>query len=115
MLVKFLKIKQDVFAWSYKDVLGIDKTIIQHRLNVDLAYKPIQQRMRIFTLDRNRAVVKEVDKLLATGFIREMYYPEWLVNVVMVEKANGKWRICVDFTNLNKACLNDSFQLPRID
>ena len=57
----------------------------------------------------------EVTKLLAIGFIREMHYPEWLANVVLVKKANGKWRMCVDFTDLNKACSNDSFPLPRID
>ena len=57
----------------------------------------------------------EVNKLLAANFIREVYYPEWLANVVMVKKANGKWRICVDFTDLNTACLKDSFPLPRID
>ena len=44
-----------------------------------------------------------------------MYYPDWLANVVMVKKANGKWRMCVDFTNLNKACPKDSYPLPRID
>ena len=49
------------------------------------------------------------------GFIREVYYPEWLANVVLVKKANGKWRMCVDFTDLNKACPKDSFPLPRID
>ena len=49
------------------------------------------------------------------GFIREVYYPEWLTNIVLVKKANGKWRICVDFTDLNKACPKDSFPLPRID
>ena len=47
--------------------------------------------------------------------IREVYYPEWLANVVMVKKANGKWRMCVDFTNLNSACPKDNFPLPRID
>ena len=57
----------------------------------------------------------EVNKLLATNFIREVYYPEWLANVVMVKKANGKWRICVDFTDLNSACPKDNFPLPRID
>ena len=50
-----------------------------------------------------------------TGFIREVHYPEWLANVVLVKKANGKWRMCVDFTDLNKACLKDSFPLPRLD
>ena len=71
--------------------------------------------MRVFALERNKAVMDEVNKLLATNFIREVYYPEWLANVVMVEKKNGKWRICVDFTDLNDACPKDSFPLPRID
>ena len=57
----------------------------------------------------------EVNKLLAANFIREVYYPEWLANVVMVKKANMKWRMCVDFTDLNNACLKDSFPLPRIN
>ena len=52
---------------------------------------------------------------MTTGFIREVYYPDWLANVVLVKKTNRKWRMCVDFTNLNKACLKDSFPLPRID
>ena len=48
-------------------------------------------------------------------FIWEVYYPDWLANVVMVKKANGKWRMCVDFTNLNKACPKDSYPLPCIN
>ena len=48
-------------------------------------------------------------------FIQEVYYSNWLANMVVVNKFNGKWRICVDFTNLNKACLKDSYPLPRID
>ena len=52
---------------------------------------------------------------MTAGFIREVYYPEWRANVVLVKKANGKWRMCVDFTDLNKACPKDSFPLPRID
>ena len=61
------------------------------------------------------AVMDEVTKLLATGFTREVHYLEWLANVVIMKKANGKWRMCVDFTDLNKACPKDSFPLPRID
>ena len=57
----------------------------------------------------------EVNKLLTANFIKEVYYLEWLANVVMVKKANGKWRMCVDFTNLNNACPKDSFPLPRIN
>ena len=64
---------------------------------------------------RNKAVMEEVEKLLAAGFIREVYYPKWLANVVMVKKFNGKWKMCVDFTDLNNACTKDSFPLPRID
>ena len=58
--------------------------------------------------------MEEVEKLLTTGFIREVYYPKWLANIVMVKKSNGKWRMWVDFTNLNNACPKDSFPLPRI-
>ena len=57
----------------------------------------------------------DVNKLLSAGFIREVYYPDWLANIILVKKANGKWRMCVDFTELNKACQKDSFPLPRID
>ena len=53
--------------------------------------------------------------LLVVDFIQEVYYPDWLANVVLVKKANGKWRMCVDFMDLNKACSKDSFSLPRID
>jgi hypothetical protein len=56
-----------------------------------------------------------VKRLLSAGVIREVTYPEWLANTVMVKKANGKWRMCIDFTDLNKACPKDEFPLPRID
>jgi len=60
-------------------------------------------------------VQEETKKLLSAGHIREIQYPEWLANVVLVKKANGKWRMCVDFTDLNKACPKDSYPLPSID
>ena len=59
--------------------------------------------------------MEEVERLLTAGIIQEVYYPEWLANVVMVKKSNGKWRMCVDFTNLNNACPKDRFPLLRID
>ena len=59
---------------------------------------------RIFAPERNKAVIEEVEKLLEANFIREVFYPNQLANVVMVKKSNGKWKMCVDFTNLNKAC-----------
>ena len=89
-IVSFLKDNLDVFAWSHKDMPGIPKHIIQHRLNVDSEKKLVQQRRRVFTPKQNKTVMDEVNKLLATNFIREVYYPEWLANVVMVKKANKK-------------------------
>ena len=114
-IVNFLKDNLDVFAWSHEDMLGILASIIQHCLNVDPEKKPVQQRRRVFSPKRNKAIMDEVSKLLASNFIREVHYPEWLANVVMVKKANGKWRICVDFTDLNQAHPIDSFPPPRID
>ena len=96
-------------------MLGIDPSVIVHRLNVNLATSPIRQKKRVFTPERDKAIFEEVRKLLEAGFIREVYYPDWLANVVMVKKANGKWRICVDFTDLNRACSKDNYPLPRID
>ena len=69
----------------------------------------------MFTQERDQAIAKEVRKLLETDFIREVYYPNWLANVMMVKKANGKWRMCVDFTDLNKAGPKGSDPLPRVD
>ena len=71
--------------------------------------------MRYFNPSRNAAVQGEVDKLLQAGFIREARYPEWIANIVMVPKSNGKWRMCVDYTDLNRVCPKDSFPLPKID
>ena len=113
-LVQFLTENLDVFAWSHEDMPGISPKIIQHRLNVDPKKKPVQQRQRVFVPKRNQAITDEVNKLISTGFILEVYYLDWLANVVLVKKANGKWRMCVDFTDLNKVCPKDSFPLPRI-
>ena len=114
-LIQFLKENLDVFAWSHGDIPGISPKVIQHKLNVNPERKPVQQRRRAFSLERDQAVTEEVTKLLTTGFIREVYYPDWLTNVVLVKKANEKWRMWMDFTDLNKACPKDSFPLLRID
>ena len=106
---------QDVFAWSHEDMPGINPSVIVHRLNVNSASSPIRQKKRVFAQERDKAIAEEVRKLLEVDFIREVYYPDWLANVVMVKKANGKWRMCVDFMDLNRACPKDSYPLPRID
>jgi hypothetical protein len=114
-MINFLKSNLDVFAWMHDDMPGIDPAKICHKLNVNPSIRPIKQKRRVFAPDRNQTISDEVEKLLTAGFIREVFYPDWLANVVMVKKANGKWRMCVDFTDLNKACPKDSFPLPRID
>ena len=94
---------------------GIDPTVITQRLNVSLSFKPVKQKRRSFAPDRQKVINEEVGKLLQAGAIREVEYPEWLANLVLVKKANDKWRLCIDFTDINRACPKDSFPLPRID
>ena len=94
---------------------GIDPTVITHRLNVGPSFKPIKQKRRSFASERQKAINEEVSKLLQAGAIREVEYPKWLANVVLVKKENGKWRLCIAFTDINKACPKDNFPLSRID
>ena len=94
---------------------GIDPAIITHRLNVSPSFKPVKQKRRSFAPERQKEIKEEVSKLLQAGAIREIEYPEWLANVVLVKKENSKWRLCIDFTDINRACPKDSFPLPRID
>ncbi|RVW17189.1 Transposon Tf2-12 polyprotein [Vitis vinifera] len=110
-----LRQNHDVFTWAHSDMKGIDPSITSHRLNVLPTARPIRQRVRRFHPDRQKIIRNEIDKLLEVGFIREVDYPDWLANVVVIPKKEGKWRVCVDYTNLNNACPKDSFPLPRID
>ena len=114
-LVAFLKDYQDVFAWSHEDMPGIDPSVTVHRLNMLPSFPPVRQKKWVFAQERYRAIAEEVGKLQEAGFIREEYYPNWLAYVVVVKKANGKWRMCVNFTDLNKACPKDSYPLLRVD
>jgi hypothetical protein len=82
---------------------------------VDPSFRPRKQRLRKMSDDKAEGARNEVNRLLSAGVIREVTYPEWLANTVMVKKANGKWRMCIYFTDLNKACPKDEFPLPRID
>ena len=85
-----------------------------HALCLVLGSKPTKQRLRRFDDERCRAIGKEVAKLLAPGFIKKVYHFDWLANPVLVKKAR-KWRMCVDYTSLNKACPKDHFPLLHID
>jgi hypothetical protein len=94
---------------------GIPREVAEHKLNIKTGLKPVKQRLHRFNNEKCKAIGEEVMKLLSAGFIREVFHPKWLANPVLVKKKNKKWRMCVDYTNLNKACPKDSFPLPRID
>ncbi|XP_030922954.1 uncharacterized protein LOC115949820 [Quercus lobata] len=105
----------DVFAWSPYEVLGVGPEFIVHKLNVDPSFPPKKQRSRRASKEHVDAINLEVQRLKEAGVIREIFFPEWLANTVVVKKKNGKWRVCVDFTNLNRACPKDPFPMPKID
>src|SRR5664279_5342781 len=87
----------------------------EHSLHVRPDAKPVKQPLRRFAEERRRAIGEEIARLLAAGFIMEVYHPDWLANLVLVLKKNKTWRMCIDYTSLNKACPKDPFALPRID
>ncbi|XP_020240077.1 uncharacterized protein LOC109818937 [Cajanus cajan] len=94
---------------------GIDPSFHYHRLSVCKDAKPVAQKKRKVGGERAQAIKEETTKLSQAGFIREVRYSTWLANVVMVKKSNGKWRMCTDYTDLNKACPKDAYPLPHID
>ena len=110
-----LQFNADVFAWTHADMTGISPTHASHRLNVAPSAKQVRQKVRRFHPDCYFVIQTEVDNLLQNGFIRVVKYLEWLANVVVVPKKGNKWRVCVDYTDLNDACPKDNFPLPRID
>nr|AAT47106.1 putative polyprotein [Oryza sativa Japonica Group] len=114
-ILEVLKKNIDTFAWSPDEVGGVPADLIMHHLAVKLDIKPRKQKLRKMSADRQEAAKAEVQKLLRAGVIQEIDHPEWLVNPVLVRKSNGKWRMCVDFSDLNKAYPKDDFPLPRID
>jgi hypothetical protein len=114
-LIRFLFNNKDVFTWTANDLCGVNRDGIEHSLNVDPSFRPRKQRLQKMSDDKAEGDRNEVKRLLSAGVIIDVTYPEWLANTIMVKEANGKWRMCIDFTDLNKACPKDDFPLPRID
>jgi hypothetical protein len=110
-----LQDNKDIFAWVASDMPGVDPKFCCHRLAIREGARPVAQKKRRMGEERMMAIEKQVNELLNAGFIREVQYSDWLSNVVIVKKANGKWRMCTDYTDLNKACPKDPFPLPCID
>ena len=114
-LLAFLRRNIDVFAWNAYEALRVDPNFICHHLNVNPTALPRKQPPRCSSKEHSNAVKKEVNKLKQARAIKEVFYPEWLANTVVVKKKSGKCQVCVDFTNLNKACPKDPFPMPQID
>ncbi|XP_012846871.1 PREDICTED: uncharacterized protein LOC105966839 [Erythranthe guttata] len=114
-LIAFLQENHDVFSWGPRDLKGIDPKFVQHRLNIRTDTRPIKQKRRHFGAEKDGIIAAEVERLLQAGHVKEIQFPNWLSNVVLVKKAEGKWRMCIDFRDINKACPKDHYPLPRID
>jgi hypothetical protein len=115
VLIDFLHANADIFAWSPSDMPGIPREVAEHSLDILPHSRAVQQRLRRFDKEQRWAIRVELRKLLEVGFIKEVFHPTWLANHVLVKKNNGKWRMCVDYTSLNKACPKVPFPLPQID
>jgi hypothetical protein len=95
---------------------GVSRELVKHKLKVYPQARPIRQNLCCFTPDKREAIRAELTRLVAAGFIIEVLHPEWLANPIFVLKNNKvDWRVCVDYTDLNKHCPKDPFGLPRID
>jgi hypothetical protein len=114
VLVDFLRANVDIFAWSPSDMPGIPREVTEHSLDILPHSRAVQHWLRRFDEERRWAIGAELRKLLKAGFIKEVFHPTWLANPV-VKKKNGKWRMCVYYTSLNKACPKVPFPLSRID
>ena len=114
-LVTLLLEFRDVFAWSVYKALGVFPDLACQSLNISFDTQPVIQRRQKLAPKRSEIIMEEVGRLLDVDAIQPIQYPTWLSNTVVVKKKNGKWRVCMDFTDLNKACPKDSFLLPKID
>jgi hypothetical protein len=91
----------------------ISREVIEHKLDIDPAFKPIKQKERRYTPERCETIRVQVNKLLEAGFIWAVDYPSWLANPVLIEKLDGSWHMCIDYTSLNKACVFVRSWIPR--
>ena len=115
LLGTMLQRNKDIFAWTDSNMSGINPSVASHKLNVLPISRLVWKKVRRFHPNRQKIIQTEIDKLLAVEFIIEVKYLDWLENLVVVPKKNGRWRVCIDYTNLNDVYPNDNFPLPRIN
>ncbi|GJW34757.1 reverse transcriptase domain-containing protein [Tanacetum coccineum] len=114
-LCELLRSNKDVFAWTPADMTGIPWELAEHKLNIHPRTFPVWQKKRAIAKERSEAITTEVSKLVEARILKAVFFPKWLSNPVMVKKTDGTWRMCIDFTSLNKACPKDSYPLPEMD
>jgi len=114
-LITTLRRNKDLFAWKATDIPEIDPNVIFHKLSLCREANMVAQKRMRMGEEKRKATFEETGKLLQVGFIREIQYTTWLENVVLVKKPSGKWRMCIDYIDLNKVCPKDSYPLPSID
>ena len=111
-MIALLKEYRDCFAWDYTEMPGLDRSIVEHRLPLKKGFRPFQQPARQMKAEVLEEVKKEIEKMLDAGFIRPCRYAEWISSVVPVQKKDGRWRVCVDFRDLNRATPKDEYPMP---
>jgi hypothetical protein len=111
-MIALLKEYSDCFAWDYTEMPALDRSIVEHRLPLKKGFWPFQQRACQMRTEVLEEVKKEIEKMLEAGFIRPCRYVEWISSIVPVQKKDGRWRVCMDFRDLNRATLKDGYPMP---
>jgi hypothetical protein len=111
-MIALLKEYSKCFAWDYTEKPGLDRSIIEHRLPLKKGFWPFQQRVRQMRTEVLEEVRKEIEKMLEAGFIRPCRYADWISSIVPVQKKDGRWWVCVDFRDLNRATPKDEYPMP---
>jgi hypothetical protein len=111
-MIALLKEYSDCFAWDYMEMAGLDRSIVENQLPLKKGFRPFQQRAHQMRTEVLEEVKREIEKMLEAGFIRPCRYAEWISSIVPIQKKDGRWRVCVDFRNLNRATPKDEYSMP---
>jgi hypothetical protein len=114
-MIALLKEYSDCFARDYMEMPGLDRSIVEHRLPLKKGFWPFQQRARQMRTEVLEEVKKEIEKMLEAGFIRPCRYAEWISSIVLIQKKDGRWRVYVDFRDLNRATPKDEYPMHVVE
>nr|CAD1824864.1 unnamed protein product [Ananas comosus var. bracteatus] len=106
---------KDCFTWNYEEMSCLSRKFVEYRLPIKTGYKPYKQPAHRFESSIVLQIKNEIESLLKVGFIRAARYVDWVSNIVLVQKKNGKLKVCIDFRNLNMATPKDEYPMPIAD